>query len=101
MEPQELNGREDEEQGVLERVANTTASTSAQRNPRDPRPVDRFDAGLVLPAKASDFSANSMIIGMKRSAPNDFRDGDEMIAAQAIVAPVNRVIESPGNTRAG
>ena len=42
-----------------------------------------------------------MIIGMKRSAPTAFRDGDEMIAAQAIVAPVKRVIESPGNTRAG
>ena len=56
MEPQELNGREDEEQGVLERVANTTASTSAQRNPRDSSPVDRFDAGLVLPAKANDFN---------------------------------------------
>src|SRR5438445_12433523 len=56
IQPQELDGREDEKQGVLERIANTTASTSAQRNPRDPSPVERFDAGLVLPAKADDFN---------------------------------------------
>src|SRR2546422_1221812 len=56
MEPQKLNRREDEKQSVLERIANTTTSTSAQRNPRDPSPVDRFDAGLVLPAKADDFN---------------------------------------------
>src|SRR2546428_7873132 len=56
IEPEKLNGREDEKQGVLERIANTTASTSAQRNPRDPSPVERFDAGLVLPAKADDFN---------------------------------------------
>jgi len=54
MEPQELNGREDEKQGVLECIANSTASTSAQRNPRDASPVDRFDARLVLTAKADD-----------------------------------------------
>src|SRR5438093_13673484 len=38
MEPLELNGREDEKQSVLERIANTTTSTSAQRKPRDPSP---------------------------------------------------------------
>ena len=54
IQPQELNGREDEKQGVLECIANSTASTSAQRNPRDASPVDRFDARLVLAAKADD-----------------------------------------------
>src|SRR3989441_3070690 len=56
MEPQKLNRREDEKQSVLERIANTTTSTSAQRNPRDPSPVDRFEARLVLAAKADDFN---------------------------------------------
>src|SRR3989442_14703797 len=54
IQPQELNGREDEKQGVLECIADSTASTSAQRNPRDASPVDRFDARLVLAAQADD-----------------------------------------------
>jgi len=56
IQPQELDGREDEKQGVLECIANSTASTSAQRNPRDASPVDRFDARLVLTAKADDIN---------------------------------------------
>ena len=34
-------------------------------------------------------------------APKVFSEGDDIIAAQPIVAPVNKVIESPGKTRAG
>src|SRR2546428_14103076 len=44
---------------------------------------------------------NSKTIGMKRIAPYVLSGGEEIIAAQAIVAPVKRVIESPGNTGAG
>src|SRR5437867_10893892 len=38
---------------------------------------------------------------MKRIAPNVLSDGEEIIAADASVAPAKRVIESPGKTRAG